>query len=153
MDKADNKNYKMSEKALYDYKFLLRYIELRKKDIEELDYQGVSAAVLSLAKSDNRTISDPVSNEFFDVEKIKNTWTKEIKKNEIKINKIDRALDLLNEVERKIIEMRYFECIRVYIIADELGYCDKQVSRIKKNAINKISIVLFGGLNRNYTIN
>lgn len=144
MDKVANKNYQRTEKELYDYEFLKKYITLRKRDLEELVYEGVRGTSLSPDKISTNTISDTVSKEFFKIEKISESWRKEIKKNESKVNKINVALDLLNDIERKIIELKYFKCLRVYAIAEELDYSEKQIGRIKKNAINKISIVLWG---------
>lgn len=57
-------NYKNTERILYDYKVTKGYIELRKKDLAELEYQGVSAISLSLAKPSNTQTTDPVSEEF-----------------------------------------------------------------------------------------
>lgn len=105
MTKVDN-NYKRTEKALYDYKFLKGYIELRKKDLAELDYQGVSATRLSLAKSNNRIISDPVADEFASFERIKESWGREIKIKENIMSNIDYAISILDDCERKIVEMK-----------------------------------------------
>ncbi|MPW26418.1 hypothetical protein GC105_11520 [Alkalibaculum sp. M08DMB] len=143
MTKVDS-NYKKTEKALYDYKFLKGYIELRKKDLAELDYQGVSATRLSLAKSDNRKISDPVGDEFESLERIKETWGKEIKIKENVISSIDYAISLLDDGERKIVEMKYKKCIRYKDIASFLGYSERQIIRINKRIIEKVGIVLFG---------
>lgn len=144
MDKVVNKNYQRTEKELYDYEFLKKYISLRRKDLEELVYEGVSGTALSEDSISTNRISDPVAKEFFKIEKISEAWRKEIKKNESKVNKINVAVGLLNDIEKSIIEKKYFKCLRIYEIAKDLDYSEKQISRIKKNAINKISIVLWG---------
>jgi len=138
--------FKQTEKALYDYNFLKGYIELRNKDLLELtEYQGVSASALSLTKASNSKVSDPTAGEVIDMEKVRETWAKSIKVKESFIFKIDYAMTLLNEIEKQIIEMKYLKGIRSYIIADDLGYSPRQINRIKKNTIDKISIILWGG--------
>ncbi|MFZ7119499.1 MAG: hypothetical protein ACOWWH_00930 [Eubacteriaceae bacterium] len=139
-----NNNYKKTERALYDYKFLKGYIELRKQDLAELQYQGVSASRLSLAKSANRQISDPVGDEFELMEKVKTRWAEEIKIKENIIYKIDYAVSLLGEFEKRIVEMKYKKGMRYDDIAMHLGYSRRQIIRINKKSIGNISVVLYG---------
>ena len=48
------------------------------------------------------------------------------------------ALDGLNERERKIIDMRFFNGKTQMEIADEIGISQAQVSRLEKNAIESM---------------
>ena len=136
-------NYKNTERILYDYKVMKGYIELRKKDLAELKYQGVSAISLSLAKPSNTKTSDPVSEEFLSVEKIKARWEQEIKRREEIIYKVDYAISLLKEHEKKIVKLRYIEGKTHEQISAFVDYSPRQVMRIRKKCIQKISMVLF----------
>lgn len=143
MTRVDD-NYKRTEKALYAYKFLKGYIELRKKDLAELEYQGVSATRLSLAKTSNSNPSDPVGDEFEMMEKVKSNWQEEIKLKEDIIYNIDYAISLLGECEKKIVEMKYKKGMRYNDIAMHLRYSRRQIIRINKRSIQSISAILYG---------
>ena len=51
---------------------------------------------------------------------------------------LKEALDGLNERERKIIDMRFFNGKTQMEIADEIGISQAQVSRLEKNAIKSM---------------
>ena len=51
---------------------------------------------------------------------------------------ISQILDKLNEKERHIIERRYFKNKTQTELAEELGVSQAQVSRIEKNALERI---------------
>lgn len=60
------------------------------------------------------------------------------------VQRIERALDTLNERERKLIELKYFSpLIRSDLaIYEKLGYSERQGRRIKAAALRKLAIAL-----------
>ncbi len=64
------------------------------------------------------------------------------KKNEIE--HIEGVLSKLTETERTVITMWYIEYKPHWKIAQEVGYSVSQVKRIKKDAIEKIIVGLYG---------
>ena len=56
------------------------------------------------------------------------------------INKIaiEQMLEKLNDKEKKIIEKRYFQDKTQIELAEELGVSQAQISRIEKNALEKL---------------
>ncbi|MBF7097592.1 sigma-70 RNA polymerase sigma factor region 4 domain-containing protein [Alkalibacter mobilis] len=135
--------YRQTERVLYDYKFIKGYVELRKQDLQELEYEGVKALQYSETMSGSGEISDPVAREFEIIEKQRFLLKKAIAEKELIIKKIDYALHILSDLERNIVEMKYFKGIRNYDIADCLGYSKKQIERINKSTIYNISSMIW----------
>lgn len=61
-----------------------------------------------------------------------------------KIKAIENALEILNEDERAIITMKYLESQPWYVIAYKVQYSESQSKRIRRRAIRKICVALFG---------
>lgn len=135
--------YKQMEKMLYDYKYTKGYIELRKADLQALEYEGVKAVQYSTPSVQTSGISDPVAMEFERLEKQRDFLQRTIREKERAIEKIDFAVKLLDDIEQKIIEMKYFKGSRNQSIADNLGYSKKQIERIKKKAIHRLISVIW----------
>lgn len=138
-----NEKYRQTERLLYDYKFIKGYVELRKQDLKDLEYEGVKALQFSDPAIKSSGISDPVAREFELLEKQRAFLQQVILEKERILNRIDYALGLLNDTESKIIEMKYFKCVRNYDIADSLGYSRKQIERINKNTIQHIGTIIW----------
>lgn len=63
----------------------------------------------------------------------------EIEQYKIITKSIENALDNLNEVERRFIQLRYFECKPMQIVTNALGYAEeKSVYRIRRQIIDKL---------------
>lgn len=58
------------------------------------------------------------------------------------VNKVKNALELLNDSERKIIEMRYFQRVAWNEVADEIGYSKSYCKALRVKSINKIKNVI-----------
>lgn len=71
---------------------------------------------------------------------------KTIKQIKLNIDRIDKVLEVLADTEREVIENRFINRDRKdwCIIADDLGYSIRQVQRIEKQALTKITSLLFG---------
>lgn len=71
---------------------------------------------------------------------------KRIKHMENKINKIDKALEALSELEREIIKERYIENKYYYQFTYKLYKSERQCKRIRKKALEKMCIAIWGEL-------
>lgn len=102
---------------------------------------AVTEVVYALdAISDTVSLYDPVYNKAGDTLLLmdqlgdeKNTeenWTEKVA--------IENALNKLDERERKIIALRYYEGKTQTEISNEIGISQAQVSRLEKNALNEI---------------
>lgn len=61
-----------------------------------------------------------------------------------KLDTIDLLLEGLNEVERIVIQKRYIEGLQWWQVAYSVGYGERHCKRIRTEAINKITIGLYG---------
>lgn len=71
---------------------------------------------------------------------------KRIKHMENKINKINKALEALSDLEREIIEEKYIENKYYYQFTYKLYKSERQCKRIRKEALEKMSIAIWGEL-------
>ncbi len=134
------------------------YLALKKRtEIEKRDEEAtmekialemnvaVSEVVYALdAISDTVSLFDPVysksGDELLLVDQIgdeKNTdekWTEKVA--------LDTAMSRLSERERKIISLRYFEGKTQTEISEEVGVSQAQVSRLEKNALKEIKMLI-----------
>lgn len=62
----------------------------------------------------------------------------EIAKVDLEISKIDNALNVLNPVERQLIESRFFNNNTWYRVSMELGYSESGVRRFANRVLKKI---------------
>ena len=117
--KYDSNLYRAVEGMLYNYKKLKAQIKNIELDIEERenDYSTLSAV-----QYDNAS------------EELKYLQAKKRSK-EIQIERIDNMLSVLNEDEKKLIEMRYFDNIPYKDIADILCKSDSWLQELRKKII------------------
>lgn len=150
MDKEQDL-YKKTDRVLFNYKMIKAEINNIDIDIEELraEFDGLKAIGYEERTSPTNAFNSSVENEILKKEKEINRLLKERKSKERLINKIDNALTVLDDEEKKIIELRCFEnksWNRVGCVIDKDGdYC----SKIKRNAINKISELIW--IRKKYT--
>lgn len=74
----------------------------------------------------------------------KNLLEKRIKITEGKTERIDRAIAALNDTERQIITERYIEGRQWWQVAYSVKINERWCREIRKRAVNKIAIGLFG---------
>ena len=138
--------YKGTEKILYNYNYLKANLEIKLKELHEIQLDdgvsGINYEGVSTCKT--YKISQPVeAAAILNLEMI-NSITQNIKKLKSKINSIEMSLSLLSDEEREIIQMKYFDSMNWIQISDKINISERQAHRIKHNAINKIKIGLFG---------
>ena len=134
---------KQVERRLYDYTFNLSRISAIKKRLEELEPDTLkSSAYLEIGN--NNKNSDIVAKEAIRISDFEDMLKKELKRREIDVFEIDKAMECLTQIENKVIVMRYFKLNKMGFISDTLCYSREYLSRICKRAVIKIQKVLYG---------
>lgn len=130
----------ITEKYLYNYRPLKASIENMKKEINDLNYY-----ICSSLKLDNiggigykGSITEMAA---INIQEKKNNTRFEIIKLE---NRIDRSIEVLSEIEKYIIEEKYFEGQEWWKIAYELRYSERWCKELRRRALIRIAISLFG---------
>ncbi|MBU5292807.1 DUF1492 domain-containing protein [Anaerosalibacter bizertensis] len=141
-----DKYYKNIERLLYNYNMLKINIEIADKQLEELKNEdGMNAITYDKEKTSptfkitSQTEDTAMRNIAAEDLIIKR---KEKLKNKLEIIKM--LLDGLNEAERKVIEMYYFENLQWWKVAYEVKYSERHCKRIRTEAIKKLSVGLYG---------
>lgn len=141
-----NSYYKSTESLLYNYNMLKVSIENMKLEIEETEkndgttgikYDGVQTS--PTFKFSSQTEDTSIRNiETIDLLK------KRIEITENKIERVDNAIEALNGAEKDVIIKRYLEGKQWYIVAYEVNYNERWCKELRKRAIEKIAIGLYG---------
>lgn len=137
--------YKATEKFLYNYNSLKASIENMKQEITEMDYRELSAINYNKEPT-SKTYAFHSSTEeaaIYTADK-KSLLEHRIKITEGKLERIDRAIEALNELEQRIIKLRYIEGKQWWQIAYEIRYSEKWGKELRRRAIGKIAVGLFG---------
>ncbi len=131
------------ERRLYNYTFNLSRISTIKKRLEELEPDTLKASAY-LQVGNNNQNSDIVAREAIRISDFEDMLRAELKKRELDVFEIDKAMECLTQIENKVIVMRYFKLNKMGYISDTLCYSREYLSRICKKAIIKIQKVLYG---------
>ena len=140
-----DKQFKKAERKLYDYTGLKADVECLEYELVILkeEYDGCKAITYTSETTGvTNNITDTVYEELIRKEKDILDKTKKINKKKIQIKRVEAAISLLDETEKKIVEARYFSNDRRKNnwnhIAKLTGYCDRQCVNIRDNLIEKI---------------
>lgn len=138
-------SYKKTEWLLYNYKKLKAEILNIEIEIHEIEntYIGVNGIdPTQESTSETNKITSSVENEVLDKEK-RIEYLESIKRSkENQIKKVDNALEILTEEDRKLIELRYFERIPNYKVAQRFNITEEGCSARKRRIIENIKDIL-----------
>lgn len=137
-------NYKKTERLLENYRALKGYVEMKGKELEEIEYQGISAMELGEKTSKTYKINDPVFEEVASMDQCKEKIKQEIEKKDRVVRKIDFALSKLDDTQRKIIELKYIKGKQWWEIGAEVCYSERWCKHLRTKAINKMAIIIYG---------
>lgn len=144
-----NNNYKRAEAILYNYKRTQAEIKNLKIDLENAyDYDYELSINRNAIKPGSPTykINSHVENEALNrvnqCEKRNRNLKQKIRRLETQNKKIDNALEVLNEEQRNIIVMRYFEGMPIADISQRLHIHPVTLNRKRKEIINNYIIDL-----------
>lgn len=139
--------FKKTESILYNYSMLKAEINNLELELEELEneYEGIGAMVYEERSGATNKISDSVANEIIFKEKEVYKLNKMKRSKEILLSKINNALDVLDDNERKVVHYRYLNGKRTWlqvgeILAIDSNYC---CNTLRVNIINKLSKMIF----------
>ena len=79
-------------------------------------------------------------NKLVEIEELKQN----LKSTEKEISWLKQGLEVLNDMEKDVINKMCFDKIQIKNICEELGYEKSQIYRIKDQAIYKMTIALYG---------
>lgn len=129
---------------LYNYKNTLAEIKNIRIEIDDVEqnYREISPIVYDdMPRASNPSSS--VEREIEHKEKKIEYLTNLIMKKENQIRRIDNVLEALEERERKLIELRYFDKMPYSRIAEEFNLETSSIFRIRKETLDKVISLLF----------
>lgn len=141
-----DKYYKNIERLLYNYNMLKINIEIADKQLEELKNEDGMNAITYDEEKTSPTFKITSQTEDTAMRNIaaEDLIIKRKEKLKNKLEIIKMLLDGLNEAERKVIEMYYFENLQWWKVAYEVKYSERHCKRIRTEAIKKLSVGLYG---------
>ena len=139
--------FKKTERILYNYSMLKAEINNLGLEIEELEneYEGIGAISYEERSGNTNKISDSVANEIIFREKEVYRLNKMKRSKEILLSKINNALEVLDENERKVVHYRYLNGKRTWMQVGEILSMDSNYccNTLRVNIINKLSKMIF----------
>lgn len=141
---SESTDFKRVEAILYNYKSTKAEIKNLKLDLETLenDYAGLGSISYEERVQGTNAFSSSVENEVLRrAEKIQKLRS-QIRLKEIQVEKIDNALESLEEREKYIISERYFKKTLNKAIAAKLDVTEDTSSRYKNSLILKLNSLI-----------
>lgn len=139
--------FKKTESILYNYSMLKAEINNLELELEELEneYEGIGAISYEERSGTTYKISDSVANEIMFKEKETYRINKIKKSKEILLLKINNALEVLDDNERKVVHYRYLNGKRTWMQVGEILSIDSNYccNSLRVNIINKLSKMIF----------
>ncbi len=139
------------ERFLYRYRTIKQQIKERELQVDELvaKKDAIADRLLRAPRLDNVRVqggisSDPVCDA---VCKMVDVYGKRISRVVDEINALYVQLDDINrrvdaaeltEQEREYVRLRYFEGLSAARVADSMGYCEREIRRVKKKLFEKL---------------
>ena len=136
--------YKRIEKMLYLYPVKKRQIEVDKITIEELKLKKseIQATDYERVKIDNSKVGKPTEEEAVNNINLYNILDNRIKENILFCEKIETIYSMLTDLEKGIVEDKYFLKKKDYEIYKERNISKSSFYRFKDYIINKIAFFL-----------
>lgn len=134
--------YKKAEEYIKNYKALKIHIETLTKQLKEIEETGLKAT--SLEYTGRTGPGSTVENAILKMEREEEIIRAKINRVGLMVERIERAIETLNETERYIITERYIARKQWWQIAYATKYGERHCRRIRTEAIKQISICLFG---------
>lgn len=140
MNKKEFDKINEVESFLYNYKSIKLAIENLKMELDTIDETIIGSIDYKEATGKTNKFNSNVESSFMKKELLKSR----IKHMENKIEQIDKALAILPDIEKEIINYRYIEGKNYYEFTYKVYKSERQCRRIKDRALEKIVVVFFG---------
>lgn len=139
-------NYKKVENLLYNYKMLKISIKNIEEEIEYLDKEcGVSGINYdNTGTSPTNKVNSIVEDTALSISEKKHYLQHKINEIEMQLNKIERAMEGLTDIERIIIEQKYIEGLQWWQIAGQVKYSERWCRQLRTEAIKKLVTGIYG---------
>jgi DNA-directed RNA polymerase specialized sigma subunit len=142
----ENKLFPKIEGMLFNYTALINEIKNLELDIEELenDYRGCGSITYEEKTGPTNAFNSSVENEITNKEKKIDNLKRLKRSKEIAVKKIDNALSVLEEREKKVVELRYFNNRKLgwFRIGEILQLSDSTCRVLRSSAIVKMIPVI-----------
>lgn len=134
-------NYRKAEAMLYNYKKIQIEIDNAKLKIKEIENTNDEISAISYNEKGTPTnaFSSTVENAVMRKEKLIEQIERNIKSKEIKLQKIENAIDSLEQRQKSIVYMRYFDKKTNRYIANKLNVSEVHVCRLKNKIIKDLT--------------
>lgn len=142
MNKKDYDKINELESWLYNYKSLQIAIKNLELELKNIDNNIKAIDYSSSSSSKTNKFNSAIENQITKKEELK----KKINFTQMKLQQIDAALEVLNELEYEIICNFYMEGKRYFEIAanKKVMASERTCKRIKVRALKKIEVALYG---------
>lgn len=130
------------EEWLEDYNSMKSRVEFLNEYIEDLAEAGMGISYDKDTVSPTNAFNSNVENAVIKMDRV--DILGEIKRTQNTLNAIDKALASLTDIERTVIENRCVNGQYYYQFCYKIGASERTARRIKKEALKKMSIVIFG---------
>lgn len=117
-------------------------IENLKQNIEDIAEEGMGISYDNEPVSGGNAFNSVVENAVIKMDKLE--IQKRIKTMCNIVNNIDKALASLNDMEREVVINRCVKGLYYYQFCYQIGASERTTRRIKKDALRKMSIAIFG---------
>lgn len=140
------KYYKRLEYDLFNYKAFKESIRTLEKDLEEFDridgVNGIAYDGIKIGKTFKfaSSVEDTALSNVEKLDYIRHC----MRRTKDTIDNIERALEVLNDEERSIIQLRYLEGCQWYNIAYKVKYNERWCREIRRRAMYKMAICIYG---------
>lgn len=147
--KIIDKYYKETEHLLYNYRMFEISIKNMQDEIEYLKKEDDVRSVGGIRYDDFKPgptfkITSSVEDVSLSITETIGYLEHIIKRIKSKLESVDRALEGLTDIERKIVSKRYIQGKQWYVVAYEVSYSERWCKQLRTEAIKKLAIGIFG---------
>lgn len=130
------KNYNMKKIKIENLEKEIEYVK-EDNELKGISYDGVSTSPTNEVKS---IVESTVLGNLEKIEYLEHL----IKRHRIDIEKLDRSLEGLEEVERTVVVEKYINSKQWWQVASKVKHGERYCRTIRKNAIDKLVIGVYG---------
>lgn len=137
-------NIKEIESYLNNYNLIKGRVGDLKLQIEELreEYEGLSSKFIGNGLSKTNKISSFVENEVFNRQERINFIEFEIKKKQFLLNRIDNAIDSLDEKDKMFVKLKYIEHKSNCDVAEALNLSVEYITEKRKVVLKNVAKIM-----------
>lgn len=142
--RKDDKVFKKAEAKLYEYKDLK--VEIESLEIENQILESEILECKSFSYKEDVVCSSNDNTELIDLiikkeDKINSNKNKILRKSK-QIEKIDKAISTLSDIDKNIVKLRYFENNTWRGISNSVGYAEITCKKKRVSIINRIKKII-----------